>query len=227
MPAPKDHAAACSTGAQPTPVGGARWGVWRRLALWARFHAGLPAPFTRPDWSQVERLVFVCLANLNRSALAQALCEQSGIPTASCGLYTVTGASPFSSSVRVARDMGCSLERHRATHWLDFDHREGDLYLVMEQRHAEDLMRRGVAPQRIALLGHWARPRRLRIRDPHLKSGRELRRCFALIRTAVARLTAEVQATGRAVPRPAHMDLREAKGGKANGTKPGAGIAWT
>ncbi|MDZ5459982.1 arsenate-mycothiol transferase ArsC [Azohydromonas lata] len=205
--------------------GGTLRRFWGRLGLRMGFYAGMATPFTRPDWSTAQRLVFVCLANLNRSALAQALCEQSGIPTASCGLYTVTGRRCFSSTVRVAADMGVALQRHHASHWLDFAHRDGDLYLVMEPRHAEHLLRRGVPAQRIALLGHWARPRRLRIRDPYGRSELELRRCFELIRSAVSQLAAELQAQGAVLCRPGQAGMRKPVAGGVQGAEPGPAVA--
>ena len=162
------------------------------------------AVFTRPELSRVERLVFVCHANLYRSAFAQAVCEQAGLPAASFGLYTRTGGHSR-SAVRAAAAMGVQLDAHRATHLRDFKAAPGDLYLVMQPSQAQYLVRRGFPAERIALLGQWTRPRRLRIPDPNRRSEDEVRHCFALVRAAVLDLGQELRRTrlcGAGVSRP-------------------------
>ena len=151
------------------------------------------AAFPRPDLSHVERLVFVCEANLYRSAFAHALCEQSGLKAASFGLHTQTGRRSPLAAVRAAAALGVPLEAHRATHLRDFHAAPGDLYLVMSSTAAERLQRRGFPADRIALLGLWCRPRRLRIGDPHGKSESRIDSCFASVRTAVTNLGQELR----------------------------------
>ncbi len=168
-------------------------GLFERVGTWAHFVVDAPTQFTRPDLSSVRRLVFVCSANLLRSAYAQALCMQAGVEADSFGLHAHTGMRTFATPARIAAAMGARIDQHRARHWRDFTPDEGDLYLVMKPDHARRLLMLGFPPQRIALLGHWSRPRRLEIRDAHGKSEADLRQCFALIRSAVGRLVREVQ----------------------------------
>jgi protein-tyrosine phosphatase len=169
-------------------------GFFNDLGTRANFLFDSPTAFTRPDLSKVRRLVFVCSANLIRSAFAQALCTQAGLAAASFGLYTRTGTRTFASSARAAAAMGARIDQHRARHWRDFEAEEGDLYLVMELSHARQLLRLGFPAQHIALLGHWSQPRRLQIRDAYSKGEMELRECFRLIRSAVDKLTDEMRA---------------------------------
>ena len=186
-------------------------GLGDLVRLLAAHVQGLLAPadaFSAPDLSRVERLVFVCQANLYRSAFAQAVCEQAGLPAASFGLYTRTGVrSP--SAVRVAASLGVRLDDHRATHLRDFQAAPGDFYLVTDPRQAQHLVRRGFPAERIALLGRWCRPRRLSIPDPHRKGDEALRRCFELVRAATLNLVQELRrvqlcAGGSSRPVPRH-----------------------
>jgi protein-tyrosine phosphatase len=66
----------------------------------------------------------------------------------------------------------------------------------MELRHANRLVDRGIAPEQIALLGHWAQPRRYHIHDPHTLSPAYFRTCFGAIAPAVERLAAELRDGG-------------------------------
>jgi protein-tyrosine phosphatase len=173
-------------------------GLARLLMTNADYLLGSAVKFTRPDLSRVDRLVFVCMANLKRSAFAQAVSQQAGFNTASFGLHTVTGQHPLPRALRVALEMGYDFGDHRSTDILNFRPRRGDLYLVMELRHAYQLVRQGFPQQQIALLGYWSRPQRLHIHDPNRKGEDYMRSCFTLIQSAVLNLGRELQALERA-----------------------------
>jgi protein-tyrosine phosphatase len=147
--------------------------------------------FRRGGLARVERLVFVCHANLYRSAFAQALCEQAGLRATSLGLHTLTGGRSPAAAVRAAAALGVRLEGHRATHRRDFKPADGDLYLVMSPRQARSLVQRGFPAERIALLGLWCRWRRLHIEDAHGEGEEALRRCFARVHEATLALGQE------------------------------------
>jgi protein-tyrosine phosphatase len=172
---------------------------WLRLQLaqWD-YVLGSARKFTRPDLSQVERLVFICLANLNRSAFAHAVAERHGLHAASFGLNAVTGQSPHPMSCAIAREVGVVLDHHLSVNQPDFEPAPGDLYLVMELRHAYHLVRQGWPPKQIALLGYWSRPQRLHLQDPHRMGPDYVRSCFTLIESAVRHLGLELKRRGRA-----------------------------
>ncbi|NEX22536.1 hypothetical protein G3480_19860 [Thiorhodococcus mannitoliphagus] len=145
------------------------------------------------DAPSVSRLVFVCLGNINRSAFAQAVARAAGVNCVSVGLSTSTGrpATPFAR--QVGAEFGYVLDTHRATDFSQFEAHQGDAYIVMELRHAERLARRGIPADRIALLGHWARPRRYHLHDPESLSLDYFRSCFAMILPAVLHLVRELK----------------------------------
>lgn len=152
--------------------------------------------FVQPAPSQVRRLVFVCLGNINRSALAGAVASQRNVRSMSIGLSTSTGAPATSTAVRCAAALGVNLTHHLATDISDYDFEPGDLLLVMETRHARRLIVKGIAPDAIALLGHWASPHRIHLHDPHTLSDRYFRSCFTLIHSAVNNLIDELTLAG-------------------------------
>ena len=63
----------------------------------------------------------------------------------------------------------------------------------MELRHAQRLVGRGIPAERIALLGHWARPIRYHIHDPEKLSHEYYRSCFGVILPAVINLLNELE----------------------------------
>lgn len=178
-------------------------GLVRLLLANVDYLTGSAAKFTRPDLSQVNRLVFVCLANLKRSAFAQAAAQQAGLPAASFGLCAVNGQAPLSMVLKVASEMGVSLDGHHSVDMPLFEPSAGDLYLVMELRHAHYLVRQGYPAERVALLGYWSRPQRLHLHDPHRKGPSYLRTCFTLIQSAVLNISRELKAAQAAQHQPA------------------------
>lgn len=142
---------------------------------------------------QITRLVFVCLGNINRSAFAGQLARQLGANACSIGLSTTTGVPAFFKAVETAMPFGVNLAAHRATDLKDYSFVATDLLLVMEIRHAKQLIALGVPPQSVALLGHWASPRRIHLHDPHTLSDAYFKTCFTLINSSVLALVSELR----------------------------------
>lgn len=171
-------------------------GAVRALLAELAYVFGTVDEFVQFDPLGVERLVFVCLGNINRSAFAHGLAASAGARCASIGLSTTTGAPAFPKAVSTAARFGIALDGHRATNFPDYALHPGDLLLAMEIRHARELVRRGVPAGQIALLGHWGAPRRLHIHDPHVLSDRYFTSCFRILEGAVDGLIRSLQAAG-------------------------------
>ena len=177
----------------------ARYGSHRGLVrLWlaqARDLSGTYRAYGAVDWPAVERLVFVCQGNVCRSPYAEVRARQATDKVVSLGLSTATGqaANPVAREVGARR--GVDLGGHEATDIGDFPARDGDLFLVMEDRHFAPLQAalagRLQAPPKIALLGLWATPRRPLIYDPIDRGAAYFETCFGIIDSAVERLLAE------------------------------------
>lgn len=155
--------------------------------------SGSPGRFRTIEPGKVGRLVFVCLGNINRSAFAHAVAAREPVACISLGLSTTTGAPATEMAREVAREFGISLEQHAATDISRYEARDDDLLLVMELRHAQRLVGRGIPAERIALLGHWARPIRYHIHDPEKLSHEYYRSCFGVILPAVINLLNELE----------------------------------
>ncbi|MGQ5522095.1 arsenate-mycothiol transferase ArsC [Chitinimonas sp. PSY-7] len=146
--------------------------------------------------AKVQRLVFVCLGNINRSAFAEGVARSRGGRVCSLGLATTTGAPAFKLALQTAPRFGIDLGKHAATHIGDYEYQEGDLLLVMEIRHAKQLVAYGIPIGAIALLGAWATPKRIHLHDPHTLSERYFYTCFTLIHVAVINLLEELRLAG-------------------------------
>lgn len=172
-----------------------RYGTWRGLvrALLARLElaAGRLDGFHLRDPEKIERVVFVCLGNICRSAYGHQVARELGMQVASLGLSTSTGAASPDAAVEAALRLGVDMAAHRATDWSDFETRPGDLFLVMEVRQAHELRRRlkGRADVRIALLGLWCEPRMPHLHDPFTLSDGYFDTCFARVRQATMNLS--------------------------------------
>ncbi|WP_343729875.1 hypothetical protein [Duganella sp.] len=169
----------------------ARYGSWRgavrlllaRLAL----RCGLLRAFRLRHPQRVRRVVFVCLGNICRSAYAQCVAAGIGMPAASIGLATCTGALSPAAAVHAALRCGADLTMHRATDMRDFGILPGDLFIAMEIRQARELRRRlaGRNDIQIALLGLWCTPATPHLHDPYTLSDAYFDHCFARLHQAV------------------------------------------
>lgn len=175
---------------------GTHRGLVRMLLGETEYLAGRVNQFLQPDLAATQRLVFVCLGNINRSAFAEGVAAASGLNTVSIGLSTSTGNPAFHMAIDTARHFGIDLQAHRATDFTDYEYRPGDLLLAMEIRHAHHLASLGIPPQSITLLGHWATPHRIHLHDPHTLSGAYFRTCFSLIHSAVRELAMDCRNAG-------------------------------
>lgn len=172
---------------------GTHRGLVRLLLGEAEFLLGRLGPFLNPDLAQTQRLVFVCLGNINRSAFAEQVARSMGLEAVSIGLSTSTGTPAFPTAVVTAERFSIDLSAHQATDFGDYTYQEGDLLLAMEIRHANSLAERGIPRRMIALLGHWASPHRIHIHDPHTLSDAYFRTCFSVIHSAIRELAIACQ----------------------------------
>jgi protein-tyrosine-phosphatase len=175
-----------------------RYGTWRGLVRAGLAHlelvTGRLRPFTMQQPATVQRVVFVCLGNICRSAFAHHEALRQGLNVASLGLSTNTGAHSPAQAIEGAGRAGVDLTAHEATAWTDFKVRSGDLFLVMEVRQAHELRRR-LGPRsdvQVALLGMWCSPVMPHLHDPHTLGDPYFDSCFGRVRQAVARLSAQL-----------------------------------
>ena len=189
-----------------------RFGTWRGLVRLLLAQLALATgrldafKLKRPE--TVQRLVFVCLGNICRSAYAEQIAAEQGLACASLGLSTTTGVGSPDSAVDGARRAGVAMDAHRATDWSDFTVRPGDLFLVMEVQQAHE-MRRRLGPRTdvgVALLGLWCTPAMPHLHDPFTLSPGYFDTCFVRVRQAVTALGKALPQLRRAAPGPIDED---------------------
>jgi protein-tyrosine phosphatase len=171
-----------------------RFGTWRgllRLVLaYAELATGRLRAFRLRYPVQVQRVVYVCLGNICRSAYGDKVARELGLHVASVGLSTTTGAASPVEAVAAAHRQGVDLHGHRAVDLGDFKVRPGDLFLVMEVRQAHELRRR-IGPRtdvQVCLLGMWCAPVMPHLHDPFSLSAGYFDSCFVRVRQATVRL---------------------------------------
>lgn len=161
---------------------------------------GLYRRYGKVDWNSVRRLVFVCQGNICRSPFAHKLAEQliDKYPIVSIGLATTTGVSAFELARSTAENFSVDLREHRATDLSDFEILDGDLFLVMEDRHVHQLGPKLAGRNvQIVLLGLWCRPRFALLYDPYKLSAAYFQTCFDRIVRSVTRLAEQANGSSR------------------------------
>jgi protein-tyrosine-phosphatase/predicted ATP-grasp superfamily ATP-dependent carboligase len=121
------------------------WYERRTRQLWAAVRAAKPALLQR--LRQARSVLFVCLGNINRSAVAEkhlaALLAGTGRPirVASAGLLRASGRTTGPVSLSVARELGIDLAEHRSQELTVELLDQFDLIVPMEPAHVAALAR--------------------------------------------------------------------------------------
>ena len=166
---------------------GSRRGLVRYLAYQVRGRLGLGTP---PDsaLAGVQRLVFICKGNICRSPMAEAVARSAGFPACSFGFDTHPGKPAHEMMAKAAASLGHDLSAHRTTPVSHYAQDAGDLLLVFEPPHLDQIAFISQAHGLTGLLGNWAHPRRPYIHDPYGGTELYFRRVAALTEDSVTRL---------------------------------------
>jgi protein-tyrosine-phosphatase len=169
-----------------------------RLYLRSRAATGLRRPNgPRPLPSRSQTILFVCHGNIIRSALAEALVQAAtngSIRVASAGVGAQPGREPDERACAAARELGLSLEAHRARRVTSELLSEADVVFVMDELNEAFLLsRHPEARPKLRFLGEWNPRRRSRvIVDPYRGSLRDVRACSLEIQACAAELAREI-----------------------------------
>ncbi len=146
------------------------------------------------DWGRVDRLVFVCMGNICRSPLAEAVARSLSVPAVSAGIDCGDGDHADPRAVAFGKCLGLDLTGHRSVPIGKVGLGAGDLLVGMEPGHLAALpVMAGCAAQQ-TLLGLWGAPRKVYIHDPFNTSGRFFEKCEQYVAGSASGL---VRAWGR------------------------------
>ena len=144
------------------------------------------------------RILFVCLGNICRSPLAEALAQREA---ARCGLTDCfifasagtgdwnLGRPPDPGIMHLARRHGLPMAHHRARQISAGEMPDWDRFVVMDAQNRADLLSLGAAPEKILSMGRFT-DSGMDIPDPYGGRDDEFARVFALLQRGIPPLLA-------------------------------------
>jgi protein-tyrosine phosphatase len=161
--------------------------------------------YANPDWSRVNRLVFVCLGNINRSAYGEAKARSLGFDCISYGIDADETKGASTEAIRNGSARGIDLTPHVCRSIYNIELQADDLVLAVEPGHIQAIEQAlasnnpGGLPVQLTLLGVWSRSPTPFIQDPICRSDIYFGSCFDRIDQAIYRIGSEIkQAQGAA-----------------------------
>ena len=151
--------------------------------------------------------LFVCFGNLMRSPMAEALMRRAveearlrGIRVRSAGLHAIAGNEAHPWALAAAREMGISLESHRAQPVTRELVNDADVIFAMDyQNKAELLARFREAARKMVMLAAYADEAlsEREISDPYFGDVGTTRGCYGVLEVCIRNLTAELAAVSQ------------------------------
>lgn len=139
------------------------------------------------DWSNRERLVFVCTGNICRSPYAEAYARNNGLSAVSAGTDARPGCQADPGAVAEAARRGIDLLPHKTTRWDDLQLRTNDLMIALQLRHARAVEPRAVAANvPVLLMSGLLAPDIEIIRDPYGRDSQAFATAFDQIERGIA-----------------------------------------
>jgi protein-tyrosine-phosphatase/predicted ATP-grasp superfamily ATP-dependent carboligase len=182
-------------------------GVYHRLGpqagpIYAKLRAadtmGIALENRRTVPAGARSFVFVCHGNIMRSPMAERMLKrvlvehgQEDVDVCSAGMHALPGHEAHPRAQLVGREIGLSLDHHRAQLMTEELVNKADAIFAMDfQNKAELLARFPQAERKIFMLSAYAEgsQRYREIDDPYFGGDDEVRRCYALLQTCVHNL---------------------------------------
>lgn len=177
--------------------------TWLKHQL--KLYTGQYKQFTHLNFKAVERTVFFCKGNINRSALAATVFKiNSQLTCASFGLKTEVDFPPSIEVQRWARKHNIDIIHHKTSRVEDFEFCEGDLLIAFEPEQIEQIREPTSTLTNIqyTVLGVWAEQPWAYIHDPVARPEEYSNKCFSMIQSATQNLAKKL------FPRQKQKDLR-------------------
>jgi len=160
-----------------------------------------PRQLTKP----VRSLLFVCFGNIMRSPMCEALMNRAlaevrhaTIRVLSAGSNAIPGRPAHPWAIEAARELGISLENHRARPLSAELLNDADIVFVMDYKNrVQLLMRYPEMDRKVMMLSAYAGSdhRCAEIRDPYYEDLEATRRCYEILRVCICNLAADLLTT--------------------------------
>ncbi|WP_344809483.1 hypothetical protein [Allohahella marinimesophila] len=148
--------------------------------------------YRKVNFEQIQRVVFFCKGNINRSAYAAcSFRSKIKLEAVSFGLCANDHDAASTPALERALREGLDLTEHVTTSMASFLPRDGDLYVAFEPEHIRICQSDGKFNSKVAqftLAGIWSIPCSPYIQDPIVRSEVYYERCFDLISSSVEQL---------------------------------------
>lgn len=148
-----------------------------------------------PDWSRVQRLVFVCHGNICRSAMGDAVARKLGVPSMSCGLHACPGRPADPRAIDFAALHGMDLSSHQSLRADQFEFLPSDLVVAMEPVHVIGLQGL-LGDAQLTLLGLWLPMPLVYLHDPYNATTKYFQRCMEFVELATTQLARRLTRAG-------------------------------
>ena len=156
-------------------------------------YLGFYRHYKKIDATRVHRLVFVCMGNICRSSLGEAVAKAEGVDSVSFGLDTRGGAEADPRAIAFANELGLDMSAHRTSRFADMSLLPTDLLVAVEPGHAQQLRRLvGDGPQ-ITLLALWHTTPHIYIHDPYSANEQYFHKCETAVTNAAKNLANHVK----------------------------------
>lgn len=139
-----------------------------------------------------KRIVFVCVGNICRSPLAEAIAKSRGYNAISYGLDTRGNDGADPRAIQFAAQNNLDLTGHRTRRIDEYKEQNGDLIVGMEPKHLK-LLRKNKSNALETLLGIYRAKPRAYIHDPYNTNGCYFSQCEQTVWEATEALLDYVQ----------------------------------
>jgi protein-tyrosine-phosphatase len=163
---------------------------------------GLADPKCCRPPNTARSFVFVCFGNIMRSPMCEALMNRAlaampdkQVAVTSAGLNAVPGRAAHPWAVAAARELGVSLENHRAKLLTAEMVNDADVILAMDYQNQVQLsLRYAHAKDKVFMLGAYAGEdyRLLEIKDPYYSGEEGTRDCYQILNTCIQNLVSSI-----------------------------------
>ena len=135
-----------------------------------------------------ENILVVCIGNICRSPMAEALLKESlkhkdKHIISSAGLGALVGHNPDETAIELMQEKGIDISNYQATQINQLLIKKADLILVMESKHKEVIENKDPSSKgKVFRLGEWGK---FDIADPYKKERKVFEESLNLIETGV------------------------------------------